>query len=85
MPAVTDGATGTVAGVRNPAGKEPAGGDRWRCGDRYGYLDIWSLAGEVVIAPAGLMLRVPDAGRHGRCHWHRGRRPEPCREGTRGR
>ena len=24
MPAVTDGATGTVAGVRNPAGKEPA-------------------------------------------------------------
>ncbi len=31
------------------------------------------------------MLRVPDAGPDGRCHGHRGRRPEACREGTRGR
>lgn len=66
MPAVTDGATGTVAGVRNPAGKEPAGGDRWRCGDRYGYLDIWSLAGEVVIAPAGLVFGERRSGNSSR-------------------
>ena len=32
-----------------------------------------------------LVLTVPDAGPHGRCDGRRGRRPEACREGTRGR
>ena len=29
---------------------------RWRCGDRYGYFGTWSAAGEVVMAPAGLVF-----------------------------
>ena len=57
MPALADDATGTGAGVRNPAGKEPAGGGAvavprslWvfghlvfggRSGDRAGWACVW--------------------------------------------
>ena len=37
-------------------GRNPREVDRWRCGDRYGYLGLWSLSGEVVITAAGLVF-----------------------------
>jgi hypothetical protein len=43
----------------------------------------FSLEAETKAIP--LVLRVPDAGPHERCRGCRGRRPEACREGTRGR
>jgi hypothetical protein len=77
MPAVADDAAGTGAGVRKPAGKEPAGGARWRCRDRYRYLEIWCLAGQVVIAPTWLVLgerRRRNRWRWCDCEWQRAAR-----------
>src|SRR5579872_6050943 len=60
MPRVLGPASGSLQG-RNP--REAA---LWRCRDRYGYLDIWSLAGEVVIAPAGLVFGERRSGNSSR-------------------
>src|SRR5579863_5201566 len=61
-------ASGSLQG-RNP--REVA---RWRCRDRYGYLDVCCLAGEVVIAAAWLVFgerRRRNRWRWCDCEWLR--------------
>ena len=76
MPAFTDDATGTGAGVRNPAGKEPAGGravaaprSLWvfghlvwggRSGDHAGWACVWRTTASQQVAMA--RFRVAAGG-----------------------
>src|SRR5262245_41651856 len=73
MPRALGPASGSLQG-RNPRETET---ERWRRRDRYGYLGIWFLAGEVVIAPAGLVFgerRPRKRWRWCGCGWLRSER-----------
>ena len=66
MPALADDAAGAGPASGSLQGRNPREAARLRCRDRYGYLGVWCLAGEVVIAAAGLVIVERRSGTRSR-------------------